>query len=764
MGGNSQRAGGDPPPSRSEDLRLRETQLEQEIQGASYWGEATSVCASNRGLLKEGSPMSPPKEPADRLHDRSHGGSSLSAESLSAAACSLLSGEGGERPTAAGDPTLGAVEAFPTEFVLAPSLLAVALSFLELPDLLRCLLVSRLFHEAACIALANVTAVGDTARVLLTDNQLRVLIKRTRLKSLEIDGFLLTPKGLHALREAPLEALALAGIEQKDDAFLEALHGTCERLRSFGFVCYGGEAFSIGALEALGRSLKNLRSVVIEARDERLTDTLAEASLLLLILGVLSPHAPLVRRLGNSCGLSFALSLTVGGITESCLLRTAQRVGPQLHTFSYTRLNVEGAPVSDALLHMCALRMRSLSTLRICDALSPRALQGIPRGLHQYTVCPAPTSQVQQQPLVSAEGLSRLQPLLALRSSSVRYWDPLGSSGQLKALTLSRSFGLPFAVLSNIDFMTLARSLSSNLEELELNGLHGVSDAFLHEALDACGSGTPEGDPLWLERPPRKKRRWALQPSPERLHSWRLKKVSLEASDISDVGLQTLATSLGTELVSLCLKGCHAISEGGHAAIAACCPNLIALNLGACSGVNDLSVGQLLNGCNSLRTLVLNDARITDLSLNAIGHCLGSSILELALHRNDRLTDEGLGALAAACPSLRRLSLSKCTHLGDPGIIAIAEGCRRLVSLRLDGTKTSDPGVQAVALHLRRLEFLHLSRCMFVSGAALYLFCIDRNPALKCIAMPCVKVTSAQAAAFREKNPNTLLKLEDCCE
>ncbi|XP_026190399.1 F-box/LRR-repeat protein 4 [Cyclospora cayetanensis] len=571
--------------------------------------------------------MSPPKEPADRLHDRSHGGSSLSAESLSAAACSLLSGEGGERPTAAGDPTLGAVEAFPTEFVLAPSLLAVALR-----RCLKPLRVRRLFHEAACIALANVTAVGDTARVLLTDNQLRVLIKRcTRLKSLEIDGFLLTPKGLHALREAPLEALALAGIEQKDDAFLEALHGTCERLRSFGFVCYGGEAFSIGALEALGRSLKNLRSVVIEARDERLTDTLAEA--------VTAAAACTLR------------SLTVGGITESCLLRTAQRVGPQLHTFSYTRLNVEGAPVSDALLHMCALRMRSLSTLRICDALSPRALQGIPRGLHQYTVCPAPTSQ-------------------------------------LKALTLSRSFGLPFAVLSNIDFMTLARSLSSNLEELELNGLHGVSDAFLHEALDACGSGTPEGDPLWLERPPRKKRRWALQPSPERLHSWRLKKVSLEASDISDVGLQTLATSLGTELVSLCLKGCHAISEGGHAAIAACCPNLIALNLGACSGVNDLSVGQLLNGCNSLRTLVLNDARITDLSLNAIGHCLGSSILELALHRNDRLTDEGLGALAAACPSLRRLSLSKCTHLGDPGIIAIAEGCRRLVSLRLDGTKT----------------------------------------------------------------------------
>ena len=80
--------------------------------------------------------------------------------------------------------------------------------------------------------------------------------------------------------------------------------------------------------------------------------------------------------------------------------------------------------------------------------------------------------------------------------------------------------------------------------------LHGVSDAFLHEALDACGSGAPAegsgGPPCmpWGGGPRSKRKRSKEQQHSERLHSWCLRKVSFEASDISDVGLQTLATAL----------------------------------------------------------------------------------------------------------------------------------------------------------------------------------------------------------------------------
>ncbi|CDJ32112.1 F-box/LRR-repeat protein 20, related, related [Eimeria mitis] len=345
------------------------------------------------------------------------------------------------------------------------------------------------FHEAACTALKNVTSIGDTARVLLTDEQLRVLLKRcTNLKTLELDGFLLTPKGLRALQGAPLEGLALAGIETKDDAFLEALKDCCKGLRSFGFVCYGGEKFTEGALKGLGSSLEKLHTAQIEAKRQQVADVLVDA--------VVAAAAPTLT------------SLTVGGVTEGCALRIAQRVGSKLHTFGYTRLNLGGAPVNDSLLSMCAVRMGALTTLRLADALTPKDLQGAPGGPHHnhgFVVLWSATAAaslsggsrtaqasprgllccgLQQQPLVSAEGLARLRPLL----------------GKLKVLSLSRSCGLPFAVLSDIDCMVLARSLSSSLQELELNGLHGVSDAFLHEALDACGSGAsaeaPGGPPV----------------------------------------------------------------------------------------------------------------------------------------------------------------------------------------------------------------------------------------------------------------------------
>ncbi|KAL8431677.1 hypothetical protein ACSSS7_005126 [Eimeria intestinalis] len=523
-------------------------------------------------------------------------------------------------------------------FPLGANLLAVSLAFLELPCLLRCLLVCKLFHEAACLELSKVNK---------------------GLVSLELDAFRLTPKGLGALKGAPLKALALAGIEQKDDAFLQGDN----------------------ALSKLGRSLKRLETLALEIKDERVAVDLAEAaveassntlcrSAAVAAAGAAAAAAAPAARFfcpwfPFCCCLDLATAaggyaaaatastpsdasgawgdLTVGGVSESCLVNLIRKVGAQLHTFSYTRLNVGGAPINDSLLYLCSNRMKGLHVLRLSDALTPRAF---PWDLHRSLVKVKVLLDVlQQRPLVSAEGLGRLRPLL----------------GQLKALALNRSCGLPFAVLSDIEVMVFAR-------------LHGISDAFVHEALDACGSGAP---PRGLHgAPPRKRRRVGGPCFSERLHTWKLKKVSLESSDISD----------GPELVSLCLKSCHAVSEGGHAVVAACCPNLTALNLGACSGVNDLSVEQLLSGCQNIRTLVLNDARITDSSLETVARCLGPGLCELALHRSDRLTDSGFLSLSLSCPSLKRLSLSKCINVADKGI---AEGCRKLMSLRLDGTKTS---------------------------------------------------------------------------
>nr|CEL66724.1 TPA: F-box/LRR-repeat protein 20, related [Neospora caninum Liverpool] len=354
-------------------------------------------------------------------------------------------------------------------------------------------------------------------------------------------------------------------------------------------------------------------------------------------------------------------------------------------------------------------------------------------------------------PLVSPAGLSCLRPL----------------AGHLEVLALSRSFGLPFTHATDVDLLQFFADFSPRLRELELNGFTRMSDGFLHEVLVACaGSNVSAAPPASVSSP----RASTLSPSsaspplrgPSGASGFKLKKLSLEAADISDLGLHAIATALGNTAETLCLKRCSSLSEAGHSAIAEYCRNLTSLNLGFCSGVNDLSVCCLLQSCPSLRTLVLNDARISDVALKAIGDCLGENLFELALHRSDKITNEGLRVLARACPNLVLLSLSSCSQVTDAGVVEIAESCRRLLKLRLDGTRVTDVAIRAVGQSLRRLRYLHLQRCSHVTGESLSFFSAETHPCLKCIELSESrrKVSKDQIRAFRERNrPATALLL-----
>ncbi|CBZ52743.1 F-box/LRR-repeat protein 20, related [Neospora caninum Liverpool] len=363
-------------------------------------------------------------------------------------------------------------------------------------------------------------------------------------------------------------------------------------------------------------------------------------------------------------------------------------------------------------------------------------------------------------------------------------------AGRLRKL---QAFSVEFSFRENLDFFVLALTTAS-LHTLRHVALHDVSqdclvqltaavgknllsfsytnftrmsDGFLHEVLVACaGSNVSAAPPASVSSP----RASTLSPSsaspplrgPSGASGFKLKKLSLEAADISDLGLHAIATALGNTAETLCLKRCSSLSEAGHSAIAEYCRNLTSLNLGFCSGVNDLSVCCLLQSCPSLRTLVLNDARISDVALKAIGDCLGENLFELALHRSDKITNEGLRVLARACPNLVLLSLSSCSQVTDAGVVEIAESCRRLLKLRLDGTRVTDVAIRAVGQSLRRLRYLHLQRCSHVTGESLSFFSAETHPCLKCIELSESrrKVSKDQIRAFRERNrPATALLL-----
>ncbi|PHJ20767.1 leucine rich repeat-containing protein [Cystoisospora suis] len=262
----------------------------------------------------------------------------------------------------------------------------------------------------------------------------------------------------------------------------------------------------------------------------------------------------------------------------------------------------------------------------------------------------------------------------------------------------------------------------------------------------------------------------------ERLHKGRkrgggeeeelkLRRVSLEASDISDLGLCALATTMGGRAECVCLKRCTSLSEVGHAALAEHCPNLTSLNLGNCSAVNDLSLASILQNCRSLRTLVLNEARITDHGLEMIGESLGENLLELALHRSEEITNEGVSFLAKSCRNLSLLSLSSCSQVTDAGVCKVAEFCPKLLKLRLDRTRVTDLSIRQVAKSLRRLRYLHLQRCSRVSGEILQYFSVHTHPCLKCIEISRrshTQITSQHLQLFRKQNrPSTALLLLD---
>lgn len=64
--------------------------------------------------------------------------------------------------------------------------------------------------------------------------------------------------------------------------------------------------------------------------------------------------------------------------------------------------------------------------------------------------------------------------------------------------------------------------------------------------------------------------------------------------------------------------------------------------------------------------------RLTDAGLDVIGERLGGNLIELALHRSEGITNEGISRLAGSCPNLALLSLSACSQISDEGICQVS--------------------------------------------------------------------------------------------
>ncbi|MCL7030873.1 hypothetical protein MKW94_011349 [Papaver nudicaule] len=164
--------------------------------------------------------------------------------------------------------------------------------------------------------------------------------------------------------------------------------------------------------------------------------------------------------------------------------------------------------------------------------------------------------------------------------------------------------------------------------------------------------------------------------------------------------------------------------------------NLKTLKLFRCSGAwDDLleSISDRVNCC--LSEIHLERLQVSDRGLSSISNCVKLEILHLV--KTPECTNLGLISIADHCKLLRKLHIDgwKTNRIGDEGLIAIANRCPNLQELVLIGVNPTTLSLGLLASNCRNLERLALCGSESIGDAEIS--CI----AAKCIALRklCIK-------------------------
>ncbi|CAI7839303.1 unnamed protein product [Closterium sp. NIES-54] len=85
---------------------------------------------------------------------------------------------------------------------------------------------------------------------------------------------------------------------------------------------------------------------------------------------------------------------------------------------------------------------------------------------------------------------------------------------------------------------------------------------------------------------------------------------------------------------------------------------------------------------------------------------------EVSVRRCEAVGDEGLTALAAACPNLLSLDITCCSSVTDASLLALSAHCRRLACVRMEACRgVSDAGLVGLFQHCTALSTLDLTDC-----------------------------------------------------
>ncbi|XP_040997521.1 F-box protein At1g47056-like [Juglans microcarpa x Juglans regia] len=241
----------------------------------------------------------------------------------------------------------------------------------------------------------------------------------------------------------------------------------------------------------------------------------------------------------------------------------------------------------------------------------------------------------------------------------------------------------------------------------------------------------------------------------EELSVKRLRSIT-DGAAAEPIGPGVAALSLKT----ICLKELYNGHCFGPVIIGA--KNLRALKLIKCSGDWDKLLQVITDRVTSLVEIHLERLQVSDNGLVAISSCLDLEILHLV--KTPECTNVGLVLLADRCRLLRKLHIDgwKANRIGDEGLIAVAKGCSNLQELVLIGVNPTKLSLESLASNCKNLERLALCGSDSVGDAEIS--CIGA----KCVALKklCIKsclVSDQGLEALAGGCPNLVkVKLKKC--
>jgi len=180
-------------------------------------------------------------------------------------------------------------------------------------------------------------------------------------------------------------------------------------------------------------------------------------------------------------------------------------------------------------------------------------------------------------------------------------------------------------------------------------------------------------------------------------------------------------------LKSICLK--ELVNGQCFEPLVVECKKLKTLKVIRCLGDWDSVLVKIGNGNGILSDVHLERLQVSDIGLGAIAKCVNIDSLHIV--RNPDCSNLGLVSVAENCRKLRKLHIDgwNINRIGDEGLIAVAKQCPELQELVLICVHVTHLSMAAIAVNCQRLERLALCGIGAIGDAE-----------IACIAAKCVEL------------------------